>query len=84
MISPNRVAKFGISLPFLVSSLALSGLQAREVTRFVSAMSGERMARQPAAAFLRVADGEHSIFVIAENNIRQTITGFGASFSKPA
>lgn len=80
MISPNRVAKIGMGPLLLMSALALSGLQAREVTRFVSGFSGERMARQPAAAFLQKADGENPVFVIAENKPRQTIAGFGASF----
>lgn len=76
---PARIFRCGFA-PALLSALALAGLHAREVTRFVSAKSGERMARQTAAAFVEIAGSGNPVFAIDENKPRQTIAGFGASF----
>jgi glucosylceramidase len=77
---PTRIFRCGFAAAILTSAPALSGLQAREVTRFVTAKSGERIARQPAAAFVENAGGKVPVFVIDESKPRQMIAGFGASF----
>jgi hypothetical protein len=80
MMVTNRNLKSAFAHALLMSTLALSGLSAREVTCFVTAKFGERMARLPAAGFDRSVVGKTLDFVILEGKPRQTIAGFDASF----
>lgn len=55
-------------------------LPAQDVDCFVSAKSGERLARQNPLVFVENSGKKVPDFEIDENTTRQTIAGFGASF----
>jgi glucosylceramidase len=64
----------------ILQLLALGSLEAGDVTRFVTAKTGERMSAGPVGGFVENAGSGNPDFAIDESKPRQTIAGFGASF----